>query len=109
MQQPGAGGFCIVARLFALAPLVQARLMGLAPQDRAVALALLQRELGSLSRAGPGLARLELQDRGAQVLLDRVERLERSLNDYLTGQNANLSTVLDTTLDRLKGATIDLN
>ena len=35
--------------------------------------------------------------------------LERSLNDYLTGQNANLSTVLDTTLDRLKGATIKGN
>ena len=35
--------------------------------------------------------------------------LERSLNDYLTGQNANLSTVLDTTLDRLKGATIEGN
>ena len=32
--------------------------------------------------------------------------LERSMNDYLTGANANLSTVLDTTLDRLKGATI---
>ena len=32
--------------------------------------------------------------------------LERSLNDYLTGQNANLSTVLDTTLDQIKGATI---
>ena len=35
--------------------------------------------------------------------------LERSLNDYLTGQNANLSTVLDTTLDRLKGSTIKGN
>jgi peptidoglycan glycosyltransferase len=35
--------------------------------------------------------------------------LERSMNDYLTGQNANLSTVLDTTLDRLKGATIKGN
>jgi peptidoglycan glycosyltransferase len=35
--------------------------------------------------------------------------LERSMNDYLTGQNANLSTVLDTTLDRLKGATIEGN
>ena len=35
--------------------------------------------------------------------------LERSLNDYLTGQNANLSTVLDTALDRLKGATIEGN
>jgi peptidoglycan glycosyltransferase len=31
------------------------------------------------------------------------------MNDYLTGQNANLSTVLDTTLDRLKGATIKGN
>lgn len=35
--------------------------------------------------------------------------LERSLNDYLTGSNANLSTVLGTTLDRLKGATIEGN
>jgi penicillin-binding protein A len=35
--------------------------------------------------------------------------LERSMNDYLTGQNANLSTVLDTTLDRLKGTTIKGN
>ncbi|MBA2384038.1 MAG: hypothetical protein H0V68_05170 [Actinobacteria bacterium] len=35
--------------------------------------------------------------------------LERSLNDYLTGSNANLSTVLDTTFDRLKGATIQGN
>ena len=35
--------------------------------------------------------------------------LERSLNDYLTGSNANLSTVLDTTLDRLKGGTITGN
>ena len=35
--------------------------------------------------------------------------LERSMNDYLTGQNANLSTVLDTTLDRLKGGTIEGN
>jgi peptidoglycan glycosyltransferase len=35
--------------------------------------------------------------------------LERSLNDYLTGQNANLSTVLDTTLDRLKGTTVKGN
>jgi peptidoglycan glycosyltransferase len=32
--------------------------------------------------------------------------LERSLNDYLTGSNANLSTVLDTSLDRLVGKTI---
>jgi peptidoglycan glycosyltransferase len=29
--------------------------------------------------------------------------LEQSLNDYLTGSNANLSTVIDTTLDRLRG------
>jgi penicillin-binding protein A len=35
--------------------------------------------------------------------------LERSMNDYLTGQNANLSTVLDTAVDRLKGATITGN
>jgi peptidoglycan glycosyltransferase len=35
--------------------------------------------------------------------------LERSLNDYLTASNANLSTVLDRTLDRLKGATIKGN
>lgn len=35
--------------------------------------------------------------------------LERSLNDYLTGSNANLSTVLDTAVDRLKGATITGN
>lgn len=35
--------------------------------------------------------------------------LERSYNDFLTGSNANLSTVLDTALDRLKGATITGN
>jgi penicillin-binding protein A len=35
--------------------------------------------------------------------------LERSMNDYLTGQNANLSTVLDTALDRLKGGTVEGN
>jgi len=35
--------------------------------------------------------------------------LERSLNDYLTGSNANLSTVLGTAVDRLKGATIQGN
>ncbi len=35
--------------------------------------------------------------------------LERSLNDYLTGQNANLSTVLDTFVDKAKGATIEGN
>ena len=33
--------------------------------------------------------------------------LEASLNDYLTGTNANLNTVLRTKLDRLKGTTID--
>jgi peptidoglycan glycosyltransferase len=32
--------------------------------------------------------------------------LEASENDFLTGSNTNLSTVLDTTLDKLKGATI---
>jgi penicillin-binding protein A len=35
--------------------------------------------------------------------------LERSMNDYLVGANANLSTVLDTTIDRLTGATITGN
>ncbi len=35
--------------------------------------------------------------------------LERSMNDYLTGQNANLSTVLDTFVDKAKGATIEGN
>ena len=35
--------------------------------------------------------------------------LERSLNDYLTGSNTNLNTVLKTTLDRLKGVTIEGN
>jgi penicillin-binding protein A len=35
--------------------------------------------------------------------------LEQSLNDYLTGANSNLNTVLRTTLDRLKGATITGN
>jgi len=35
--------------------------------------------------------------------------LERSLNDYLTGSNANLETVLDTTLGRLTGRTIEGN
>ncbi|HSK16992.1 MAG TPA: penicillin-binding protein 2 [Gaiellaceae bacterium] len=29
--------------------------------------------------------------------------LEQSLNDYLTGSNANLTTIIDTTLDRLRG------
>jgi peptidoglycan glycosyltransferase len=35
--------------------------------------------------------------------------LERSMNDYLTASNANLNTVLDTTLDKLRGATIEGN
>jgi peptidoglycan glycosyltransferase len=35
--------------------------------------------------------------------------LERSLNDYLTSSNANLSTVLDKTLDELRGKTIQGN
>jgi peptidoglycan glycosyltransferase len=32
--------------------------------------------------------------------------LERSLNDYLTGANANLSTLVDTALDELRGKTV---
>jgi penicillin-binding protein A len=35
--------------------------------------------------------------------------LEASENDFLTGSNTNLSTVLDTTLDKIKGATIKGN
>jgi peptidoglycan glycosyltransferase len=35
--------------------------------------------------------------------------LEQSLNDYLTASNANLTTVLDRTLDRIKGSTIKGN
>ena len=35
--------------------------------------------------------------------------LEASQNDFLTGSNTNLSTVLDTTLDKLKGSTIQGN
>jgi peptidoglycan glycosyltransferase len=35
--------------------------------------------------------------------------LEASENDFLTGSNANLKTVLDTTLDRIRGATIKGN
>ncbi|HXH89852.1 MAG TPA: penicillin-binding transpeptidase domain-containing protein [Gaiellaceae bacterium] len=35
--------------------------------------------------------------------------LERSMNDYLTGSNANLTTVLDTALDKLKGTTVTGN
>ena len=35
--------------------------------------------------------------------------LEHALNDFLTGANTNLDTVVDTTLDRLRGATIEGN
>jgi peptidoglycan glycosyltransferase len=35
--------------------------------------------------------------------------LERSENDFLTGANSNLSTVVDTTLDKLKGSTVEGN
>jgi peptidoglycan glycosyltransferase len=35
--------------------------------------------------------------------------LEKSFNDYLTGSNANLGTVVDTTLDRLRGTTVHGN
>jgi len=35
--------------------------------------------------------------------------IERSLDDYLTGSNANLNTVLKTTLDRLRGVTVKGN
>ena len=35
--------------------------------------------------------------------------IERSLNEYLTGANANLATVVDTSLDRLRGRTIHGN
>ncbi len=35
--------------------------------------------------------------------------LEQSMNDFLTGANTNLNTVVDTTLDRLRGSTIEGN
>jgi peptidoglycan glycosyltransferase len=35
--------------------------------------------------------------------------IEQSRNDFLTGANANLATLLDTTLDRLRGGTIEGN
>jgi peptidoglycan glycosyltransferase len=35
--------------------------------------------------------------------------LERSLNDYLTAANANLTTVLERTLDRIRGTTVEGN
>lgn len=35
--------------------------------------------------------------------------LERSRNDFLTGANANLATIVDTALDRVRGSTIEGN
>jgi peptidoglycan glycosyltransferase len=35
--------------------------------------------------------------------------IEQARNDYLTGANANLATLLETTLDRIRGATINGN
>ena len=35
--------------------------------------------------------------------------IEQSRNDFLTGANANLATLVDTTLDRLRGSTIEGN
>jgi len=35
--------------------------------------------------------------------------LEQSMNDFLTGSNANLSTIIDTTLDKLQGLTREGN
>ena len=35
--------------------------------------------------------------------------LERSENDFLTGANANLNTVVETTLDKLRGTTVEGN
>jgi peptidoglycan glycosyltransferase len=35
--------------------------------------------------------------------------IEQARNDYLTGANANLATLLETTLDRIRGATIEGN
>ncbi len=35
--------------------------------------------------------------------------LEQSMNDFLTGSNANLSTIIDTTLDKLQGITREGN
>jgi peptidoglycan glycosyltransferase len=35
--------------------------------------------------------------------------IEQSRNDYLTGANTNLATLVDTTLDKLRGATIEGN
>jgi penicillin-binding protein A len=35
--------------------------------------------------------------------------IEQARNDFLTGANANLATLLDTTLDRLRGTTIEGN
>ena len=35
--------------------------------------------------------------------------LEQSMNDFLTGSNANLSTVVDTTIDKLRGTHVEGN
>ena len=58
----------------------------------------------SLSATRARGARRRLLDHGALRA-----GLESSENDFLTGSNTNLSTVLDTTLDKLKGATIKGN
>lgn len=84
---------------------------------------------GEITNSGRVLARNRAEEVGGRTLYFRrypqgkltahvvgystVERsragLERSLNDYLTASNSNLSTVLDRTLDRLKGGTVTGN
>jgi peptidoglycan glycosyltransferase len=84
---------------------------------------------GEITNRGRVLARNRAREVGGRTLYFRrypqgrltahivgystVERsragLERSLNDYLTASNSNLSTVLDRTLDRLKGGTVTGN
>jgi peptidoglycan glycosyltransferase len=86
-------------------------------------------ERGAIAAKGTGLARNREEKVGGRTLYFREypqrglaahvhgystqsrfrTGLERSMNDYLTGSNANLSTVLDTAVDRLKGATIQGN
>ncbi|HUH16204.1 MAG TPA: penicillin-binding protein 2 [Gaiellaceae bacterium] len=83
-------------------------------------------ERGAIATKGTGLARNREEKVGGRTLYFREypqrglaahvhgystqsrfrTGLERSMNDYLTGSNANLSTVLDTAVDRLKGTTI---
>jgi penicillin-binding protein A len=48
---------------------------------------------------------LTAQAVGYSTLARSRTGLEESLNDYLTGSNANLSTVIDRTLNRLRGIT----